>query len=212
MDISDGQLVLPGDMLATEEEAAPSDNTYVDEGCIYSSIIGHASVKDGKISVHNHINEMRKIEKGMLVIGTVTDDLPAVSFVKIGTMFVDGKKYIAVKDGKLLVPKPRSEGFGRGRHDDRRGGGGFSQPGAKMPRLCSSGDVILARVLDDADDIYLLGVRDPECGVILSSCEVCGSKMGFNGRGLSCPSCSHRQTRKVSQYYGRTEDIKRLFQ
>ena len=212
MDVSNGQLVMPGDKLAMEEEALPSENTYSENGAIYASIIGNVSIDDGKIAVHSSVKEIRKVEKDMLILGTVVDDLPAVSFVKIGAMRIKGKDYIAIKDGKILVPKPRPDGFrGRGR-GDRGPPRDFGQPQGKMPRLCSSGDIILAKVLEDSDDLYLLGVRDPECGVVQSSCELCGEDMRFDGRGLSCVSCKHRQVKKISQYYGKTEDIKKLFQ
>jgi exosome complex RNA-binding protein Csl4 len=217
MEVSNEQLVMPGDKLAMEEEAVPSDNTYSEEGIIYSSIIGKVKIDSGKISVHSDVNEIRKVMKDMLVLATVTDDLPAVSFVKIGPMQVKGVKYIAIHDGKILVPKPREDRF-RGRDRDGGGFGGgrggrterFEQP-QKLPRLCGVGDVIIARVLEDAGDLYLLGVRDPECGVVQSSCELCDHDMRFDGRGLACTECKHRQMKKISQYYGKTEEIKRLF-
>ncbi len=206
MSFDDRGLVLPGERLATEEEFISSANTYIENGQIYSAIAGIVTVNEGKISVHNQNKEIKKLRRNMLVLGTVTDDMRAVLFVKLDNVISEGKEYKALKDGKILLPKER--------HGPERGGfrGGQHRPmhdKPHTPKPCGVGDVILARILGEEDDTYALKVDEPETGVVYAVCEVCGGELLENGRGDSfqCKSCKHVEYRKISNFYNKPKEI-----
>jgi exosome complex component CSL4 len=207
------ELVLPGERLATEEEFASSANTYIENGQIYSAIAGKVSIADGKISVHNQKKEIKKLRRNMLVLGTVTDDMRAVLFVKLDNVVAGGKEYMALKDGKILLPKER--------HGDRGGRGGFRggdrrpqmhQMPQQTPKPCGVGDVILARVLGEEDDTYALKLDEPETGVVYAICEICGGELeeSHDRNGFVCKSCKHVEYRKVSSLYKKPDEIERI--
>lgn len=203
---------MPGDKLGVEEEFAASENTYVDsDGTVRAAIIGYAKMDAGQASVTNPNHDIKNIQPGMTVIGTITDDVRAVMFVKIDTLKMNGKEFIALKDGKIILPKDR----GPPRRSFDRDNRGPPRPPAQeeKEKLCNVGDVILAKVLDDEQDTYVLGIRDRECGIIFANCELCGTHMQYENEknALVCPDCKHMQRRKVSSYYDKPEEIKRLF-
>lgn len=207
--IEDNAFVSPGEKIATEEEFAAGSNTYSEEGVIYSSIIGRITKSDGVIGVSVSAREIKIIGKNMLVIGTVTDDMKNVMFVEINNINVERKDYLALKDGKILAPKPRSPRF-----SSRMGGreGRFSSRIEKAPKPCGIGDTILARVLYNDKDSYTLSLDGNDTGVVFSRCLVCGGEMERNeGSLLSCKECGHKEHKKISEYYNKPEDIMKLF-
>ncbi|MCW6159867.1 MAG: hypothetical protein LVQ95_02145 [Candidatus Micrarchaeales archaeon] len=206
------QLVMPGDKIGVEEEYIAADNTFVDDdGTIRSAIIGKAVISEGRISVVNERRDVRKFKRGMFVVGTVTDDVKSVMFVKIDNVSVDGKEYIAIKDGKIVAQTRRPPGrFDRG--GGREGHGERGPPPAKAEKQAGVGDVILAKILYEDPEIFTLTLNDNEAGVIYSDCGLCGNEMRADGTAaLVCDNCKNRVNRKVSPLYDNPEGIKRLF-
>lgn len=211
------ELVMPGDRLGVEEEYTASDNTFIDEsdGSIRSSIAGYVSINEGKISVHNPERDIRLLNRGMLILGTVTDDVKAVMFVKIDSIRTKNGEYLALKDGKIVMPPKRrperGRRFGRDGGEERHEEKPEQEP-ERESKPCGVGDVIIAKIFYEDPDIYTLSVTGPESGVVHSSCELCNSEMDAKGQDtLVCRECQHTQKRKVSSLYNQPEAIKRLF-
>jgi exosome complex component CSL4 len=200
--------VMPGEKVATEEEFVAGSNTFVEEGVIYSSVIGNAVKENGAVSVSAAGREIKIIDKNMLVLGTVTDDVKSVIFVKIGDINIDRKDYLALKDGKIIMDRPRPGRFG----GSREGGRGDNRFHSERPvKPCAVGDTILARVLYNDKDSYTLSLNGNETGVIYAKCDECGSDMLSENNSLVCSECGHREQRKISSLYNKPEDIKKLF-
>ena len=223
------QIVVPGDKIGVEEEFMPGDNAAVDsDGTIRATIPGTVTVKDGKVSVHNRVREIQPLKRGMYILGTVTDDVKSVAFIKIDKLYSNGLEYLAMKDGKIVAPRQRnlgSRGPPRGRDRDRVGGGGRFQdrgggyegaggPERELPqKSCGVGDVVLAKIAFDDPGIYTLAFFDPETGVVHAQCELCSARMELvegSPNALKCPVCEHTESRKISTLYGRPEAIKRF--
>jgi exosome complex component CSL4 len=201
--------VVPGEKLATEEEFAEGSNTYVEEGVIYSAIMGNVVKSEGTVGVSTVGREIKIIGKDMLVIGVVTDDMKNVTFVKLDDINMEKKDYLALKDGKIVAPRPRPARFG-GRMEGREGR--FSKPSERSEKPCGVGDTILARVQYNDKDSYTLSLDGSETGVIYSNCELCGGEMEQKDeRLLVCKECGHRSRKKISELYNRPEEIKKLF-
>ena len=225
------QIVMPGDKIGVEEEFMPGDNATVDsDGTIRATIPGTVEIRDGKVSVHNSMREIRPLKRGMYILGTVTDDVKSVVFVKIDSLYSNGLEYLAMKDGKIVAPRQRnlgSRGPPRGRDSggDRRGGGRFRDSGTgygegpperELPKKsCGVGDAVLAKIAFDDPDIYTLAFFDPETGVVFAQCELCGARLETvegSPNALKCPVCEHTESRKISTLYGQPEAIKKFLE
>jgi exosome complex RNA-binding protein Csl4 len=187
------EIVIPGDRVATEEECVPEKNTIAYDGTLYATVIGRPTFEEGKASVEPQ-HGICKYGKGMLVSGTVVADLKSVLFVDIDEAVIGGKRYVAIKDGKIIIPKPR-DGRDFGRHE------------AEAPRPCASSDVVLARIFAEDDDSYMLGLRDEETGVVFSRCERCNGEMEATDGSARCIVCDYRTRKKISPLYGKFGDV-----
>lgn len=193
MDEVESRFVMPGDKISTEEEFIPSSNVFAENGNVYSAVIGKPKVTDGKICVTSS-KGIYKYGKGMFVSGTVVGDLKSVLFIDIDDIRMDGARYVAVKDGKIILPKPRM-------------GASMQRPQRDEMRPCASTDIVLARIFAEDDDSYMLSLRDPESGVIAASCERCGSPMHVKNDVVSCESCEYVTRKKVSPLYGNFDAV-----
>ena len=205
-----GNFVTPGEKVGTEEEFSPGENTFSDNGIIYSMVAGRVSESNGSVSIEPAARSIKKIDRDMLVVGVVTDDMKNVMFVRLENMSSKGKDFLALKDGKILAPKPRPQHFG-GRGDDR-GGGRFRRGGSETPeKPCGLGDTILARVLYNDKDSYTLSLNGPETGVIHAACAQCGASMDRkDGSILECKECGYIARKKLSEYFGKPEEVNNL--
>ena len=100
--VEENAFVTPGEKIATEEEFASGNNTYVEEGVVYSAVIGNVVKTDGAVGVTTAGREIKIIGRDMLVIGVVTDDMKNVMFVKLDDINIEKKDYLALKDGKIV--------------------------------------------------------------------------------------------------------------
>ena len=185
-------IVMPGDVLATEEEYIPGMNAHVENGHIYAAVEGTVSVEGGVISVRNPKKNVTPIKEGMYVIGLITDDIRTVQFVKLDDIVVGDKRFVAVKNGKI-VAKRRSEGMS-----------------SRQPlKEFAAGDVVLARVDSDREDTYELDTFGRELGVVNANCSLCGRPLRYmeNDGKLRCDACKRSEYRHTSAYYGDIEKI-----
>jgi exosome complex RNA-binding protein Csl4 len=200
-------VVVPGDRLSTEEERSPGSNVYTEDGYVYAAACGKVEVKDRSINVRQ-LKEVMPFQPGMKVIGEVTESMKSVVFIKISKINHGAKEYASSKDGKIIIRRER-RGFGdRNNFKPQHGERNESEE-----KPCKKGDVIIANVIAEEKDIYLLGVAGPEAGVIYSKCSVCGEmlKKGDRPSILLCNNCRRAERRKVSTLYGNSKEIKNLF-
>ena len=208
--MNDNDIVVPGEKLAAEEEYVHGSNTYVENSSIYSMLLGRVVMKDGSIEVSPIGRELHEIGKGMIVIGSVTDYMKSVIFIKLDSIRSGSKEYIALKDGKIVLPRRRPD-F---RSHDRQHSYGHRErePREEEEKPCKVGDTVIAMVAFNDKDAYTLDMRAPEAGVVHSNCELCGGEMRYAGAGvLECALCKHRERRKVSSYYDKPEEIRKIF-
>ncbi len=204
-------LVVPGEKIGTEEEFQPGHNTYSEGGVIYASTFGTVKSAEGAVSVQPGTGrEIKIFDKGMTVIGTVTDDMKSVIFVDINAINVGRKEFLALKDGKILPPRPAGPGMARAPMGRRGTDNKFYEAKEKM---CGVGDTVLAKVLFNDKDSYTLGILGEPFGVVFAKCARCGEDMNWNQERhiLVCSVCGNAERRKVSVLYGQPEKIKELF-
>lgn len=74
-------------------------------------------------------------------------------------------------------------------------------PGEKsMAEILRTGDLVYAKNLSKGSP-YILSLRAPRAGVVLSLCPRCASYLKLKGGRLSCPRCGYEESRKISQLY-----------
>ncbi|MCL5680409.1 MAG: exosome complex RNA-binding protein Csl4 [Candidatus Marsarchaeota archaeon] len=202
--ISTSEVVFPGDRLSTEEEFLPARNVYVENGVIYSAVFGKASAEEGKMQVNSATRDIRKMKRGMFVLGKVVGVLKSVIFVEIENFSINSEEFIAGKDGKVVLMAPRP--MHRGMHDRPPERSRSDSKPAEM------GDVILAKIIMEDSEIFTLSLRDPEAGVVYALCDNCGNKMQLDkhGDGLYCSECKITARRKVSSLYDNSKAIEEL--
>lgn len=205
-------IVVPGEKLGTEEEFAAGENTYVKNGVLYSTVTGVKTAKEGTLSVRSVTREVRTVGKGMTVLGSVVGDMKSVIFVKIDNINTDNKEYIAIKDGKIVIPRHMDRGHfqRRGGYEDRHE---QREREPKPDRPCGIGDIIIANVQYNDKDSYALSMNSRETGVVYALCDLCSNEMEFDaGRNaLRCKACGHVEARKISVLYNKPEEIRKLF-
>ncbi len=204
--------VNPGDRLSMEEEYAPAANTYVEDGVVYAAATGSKVVKDGAVGVAP-LRQIKRFDRGMSVLGRVTDNMKSVVFVAIDRVSSGNSEYVALKDGKIVIRPQRQFDRRGGRPPyggDRMGGRG----GDSEEKPCRMGDTIIARVIAEENDIYMLGFGSPESGVVYSLCSVCNGPLqkGERPDTLNCPDCRRSEHKKLSVYFGKPEEIKKYFE
>lgn len=208
MEADNASFVTPGEKIATEEEFAAGHNTFVENGVIYSSVIGKVVKEGGSVAVSASGREIKIIDRDMLVMGIVTDDVRSVIFVKIDDINIGSKDFLALKDGKIIAERPRMQRYGGGGGRD----GNRFQSAGRPEKTCGVGDAILARVLYNDKDSYTLSLGGRETGVIYARCTLCGSGMQRGSDNmLECKECGNKEHRKVSDLYDKPNEIKKLF-
>ena len=149
----------------------------------------------------------------MRVLGSVVGDMKSVIFVKIDNINTENREFIAIKDGKIVMPKLHDRG-----HFQRHGGPyeGRREPMRSEPkpmRPCGIGDIIIASVQYNDKDSYALSLEGGEDGVVYAKCEQCNGEMELERGGmLRCKACGHTEARKISALYNKPEAIKKLFE
>lgn len=201
-DVDSKKVVMPGDVLGMEEEYLAARNAYAENGNVYATVFGEAEFSNGKAKVRSFSKEIRRIDKGMPVLGVVVSDIGKVLFVKIDEVQIGNSLYVPSNDGKIVKDE------GRGRH-------GFGERDAERRRhheeaLCKEGDVILARVARIENDMYELDMREPEAGIIYARCTRCGADMKYKEgeHTLFCDICKRAEYGKISILYGKPNMIK----
>jgi exosome complex component CSL4 len=62
-------------------------------------------------------------------------------------------------------------------------------------------DIVRAKVLESEPAIQLT-TKSPGLGVLKSYCPRCGTPMELRGRGVTCPACEWKDTKKLADDYG----------
>lgn len=199
------QLFFPGEVIATEEEFTPAAGAFAEGGSIRSSLVGRAAQSDSKMGIEG-MRDVRQYRTGMAVLGLATDDVRSVIFVKLDTLRNGSSTFVALKDGKVVGPKPdmrRMRGRGRGREEQQ------PQRPSKPMRV---GDVVAALIIGEDRDSYTLSINMPDFGVVYSECGECGRQMEYDqqAKALVCRRCERQEFKKVSALYGSADRVQEM--
>ncbi|WP_088820315.1 exosome complex RNA-binding protein Csl4 [Candidatus Mancarchaeum acidiphilum] len=198
--MKDTEIVMPGDKLATEEEFLPERGIFNENGYLFSLLVGDLFLGRGKIGVKPLLRDIRTFKEENVVICMITDLLPSIAFTSVSSIRLNGKDYVALKEGKIINPSERGH-YGSSKKLN------FSD--------YNVGDVLLAKIKYNDDDSYMLDIESsPELGVLFSVCEDCGEPMIYDSKlhMLACSKCKHVNNKDVSTVYGSIEEALKVIE
>lgn len=179
-----GQLVVPGERLGVIEEFTPDAGTYVEEGVIYSKVVGHALIDlmHKRVSVFPVGKGVKVPKIGSIIVGQVSSVQTQTATVRFSQ--VDRKRISGFFTGVLHVSDVQMR---------------FVE---SMFDVCKPGDIIRAKVISEKNRTYHLSTQDKELGVVYGFCSNCGQGLEQRPRGMHCPRCGRIEERKTTIDYG----------
>ena len=184
--IKEGDSVLPGERLGVIEEFLPGEGTFQDEDdVIYATITGlvHIDMKERKISVEATTRKPVYPTRNDVVFGVIQHVTKKSAVVNI--FQIEDVECPVTFSGYIFI---------------KNAAGGYID---QMRDLFAPGDMIIARVQQQADGLARLSTVGSRYGVIQASCSRCGEPLHLRGRQLECIECGNYEKRKLSQNYGK---------
>jgi exosome complex component CSL4 len=180
-----GQLVVPGDRLGVIEEFVPDAGTYVQDGVIYSKVIGRVLVDiiHRRVQVHQLVGPSRVPSLGATVLAQVSKaqhDSAGARIFEIGEEAING-----VFTGVLHVSDVALK------YVD------------SMFDVCKAGDIIRAKVVSEKNRTYHLSTKEKNLGVVYAFCSNCGTLLEPRRQAMHCPQCGRIEKRKTASDYGK---------
>ena len=182
-----GNLVLPGERLGVIEEFIPDSGTYVNDGIIYSKIVGRAlmDLLSKRVSVYPLIVGVTVPEVNTIVVGQVGNaqsDNVLVRIFKVGS-----KKLSGIFTGILHISDAHERYV------------------KTMNEVCRPGDILRAKVISDKNQIYHLSTKDKGLGVVYGFCSVCSGLLEPKRYEMRCSKCGNIEKRRMALDYGKEE-------
>lgn len=185
-DRKSGQFVVPGEYLGVIEEFIPNSETYVENGIIYSKIIGHTLIDflNKRISVYP-LGKKTKIPKvGDIVFGQVSNVQTQNALVRIFKM---GENYFPVTFKGLLHVSDAKVSYVK-----------------SMFNICKPGDILRAQIISNKNSAFHLSTKEKELGVLYAFCTQCGDLLLKTKRLIfHCQQCENTEKRKTALDYGK---------
>jgi len=180
-----GDLVFPGERLGVIEEFIPDSGTYVEDGIIYSKIIGRALIDflNKRVSVYPLVQVAKVPKVGSIVLGLVSNVQAENAGVRI--FQIDNKHLSGIFTGILHISDVHLRYV------------------ESMFDVCKPGDVIRARVISEKNRVYHLFTKEKDLGVVYAFCSQCGYMLESKRQVMRCPSCGKIEKRKTALDYGK---------
>ena len=178
--------VLPGGFIANAEEFMPGSNVFESEGKIYSDCTGIKEEDMGSriVNVKKTARPIEPIDVGSIIIGTVEKNKEQGSFIKI-IKAENNSEERSISNSAANLPVFNIANF-------------YVNDIKDMLRI---GDIVKAKVVEITPFSVVLGIKEPELGVVKAFCTKCRSALVHEGRDLKCNSCGSVETRKIASSY-----------
>jgi len=187
--MSDKKLVLPGDRLASGEEAVSGENTYEDKDEVYSAAAGIGGVHEGTAQVKGARHTLVKPHKGMKVYCLIRKTSPNKAVADCISVEQGESKGSAMPITAVLPVT----GLGkRGYVEDLR----------SEVRI---GDVIAARVIKADKKGVDVAISSPDCGFLAVFCPRDRKRMDYKGDTFICSDCGWKERRKIPREGNETQ-------
>ncbi|MFH1297366.1 MAG: exosome complex RNA-binding protein Csl4 [Bacteroidota bacterium] len=178
------EMIKIGDYLGTIEEFVPGDGTYAEDGKIYASLFGR-KVIDGENHVVKVIGKpIPEIEIGQVVFGGVTGyrkNMVTVDVTKIEG--IDNQ----VEARTNIYVSNIADGYVKNVED-----------------MFGIGDIVKGNVIKIERNLVDISTKG-DYGVVKAFCKRCRTPMAKSDKAeneVECPSCGHKEQRKLAKDYG----------
>ncbi len=185
LDRKSGRFVSPGERLGVIEEFIADAGTYVEDGVIYSKVVGQALLDflNRRVSVCPLVRDVKVPKIGSIVSGKVSKVQKQNAFVRVCE--IDEDQLSGFFSGLLHVSDVQL------RYVD------------SMFDVCKVGDVVRAKVISEKNRTYHLSMKDRSLGVVYAFCSECGHMLESRRHRLCCPRCGKIENRKTALDYGK---------
>ncbi len=176
------KLALPGEFAAIVEEIAPGENTFEENGEIYSATIGIPTINKEKRTLGiKSIKPLAALRRGDIIIGEIVELFESIAQVEISS--VEGNKRTALANKHAFLRISELEK-------------GFVE---QLRDHIKTGDVLRAKVIEVNDLGTYLTIAFPEYGVIKACCSRCRNYMELqrDGYTFACKECGSKEQRKT---------------
>ncbi len=183
----DPRLVYPGDLVGVAEEFVPGPGTYEENGQVYSAVVGYLTLDttDFVARVKSVVpKEPAIVRPGDIVLGVVGMTRSSMAIVEVKRLASMPTRDIGGDTNGTLHVSKTSDQYVE------------NMEGAMRVR-----DIIRAKVLE-TDPAIQLTTKGPRLGVLKSYCPRCGTPMARKGKGVACPECDWKDTKKLADDYG----------
>lgn len=179
-----------GDYIGTIEEFVPCEGTYSEDGKIYASNIGRVVLDQENHTARIEAKMPADLKVGQVVFGDVLSikkNLVQVIARKIKDIKgeIDAKVGIYVSNiAKTYVENPED--------------------------MFGIGDIVKGKIVRIEPGMIDITTKDDEYGVVKAFCKRCRyalEKVEGSHNKLICPSCGHREQRKLASDYGNVEAV-----
>jgi exosome complex component CSL4 len=179
-------LVFPGDSVGVAEEFTPGRGTYEENGEVFAATVGHlvldTTVFEARVEPFPRQPAVVKVDDIVIgVVNAVRSSMAIVEVVRLADQ--PGRALGGDTNGTLHVSKA-SEAYVDNMEDAFR-----------------VRDIVRARVLE-AQPAIQLTTKGPHLGVLKSYCPRCGTIMLKKGKGLACPECEWKDSKKLADDFG----------
>jgi exosome complex component CSL4 len=179
------QIFIPGEVITTEEEYSPGQNTFADDGYVKAATAGEAKFDDINKEVSIPGREIKVLEEGDIIFGRVT--LMKESVVVVDILRAEENRILLVNRGQIPVRNVAKKYV------------------SDLSSFFKVGDYIKARVVSANDLAVDLTTAETGLGVITAYCSLCKSEMKYSNGKVICFNCGHSEERKWFEEEDKTE-------
>lgn len=182
----EGDFVVPGDFIGTSEEYLPGKGTYEEKGNIYADMTGRLAYdrKERSVFIDPATNVPPTPKEGDIVVGRVVDIKGSVALVELARIKGSLDREIAGNTQAAIHISNVKDSYVQ-----------------DLAQEFGYQDVVKAKVIDTKN--MRLSTVDKDLGVLTSQCSRCKVNLKYEGGKLKCPKCERKESRKLSQDYGK---------
>jgi exosome complex component CSL4 len=171
------KIILPGEQIATEEEYAAGENTFVRDGKIYSKTIGTLNLDETNKEASVRGKTVEEISFGDIVTGEVSILKESTAVIQL--LSAEGnKRILGINTAQLPIRNVSNEYV------------------TNLNKMMKIGDLIRAKIVMSSPLAIDLSTKEKGLGVIKAYCSKCRKEMNFNNNQMVCLECGNIEDRK----------------
>lgn len=185
--MAEKRLVYPGDPVGIAEEFVAGPGTYEEDGNVFAATVGYLTLDTNEFVAR--VEPLKPhgpavVRPGDIVIGVVNATRSSMAIVEVVKLAEQPNRAIAGDTNGTLHVSKASDKYVE-----------------SMDDVFRVRDILRARVLETSPAIQLT-TKGPRLGVLKSYCPRCGTPMLKKGKGLACPECEWKDTKKLAEDFG----------